>query len=314
MPSIVRDVLTLFHSLVAIAVIALFLPAAVAFPPERLDLPGVENAYRLGRRLYSGGEPHGEPAFAALKALGIKTVISVDGATPDAETARKYGIRYVHLPVGYDGIPREQAVRIIKVARTLSGPVFVHCHHGKHRGPAAVAICGLANEAWTKEQAVSWLERAGTAPDYRGLYEAARGFTPPTAAELDRAGGEFPERAKVPAFVEIMVRVDGRWDRLKAIQKADLKPPAGHPDLDPPHEALQLTELFREASRLSEVRARGEEFARGLEVAERQAQSLRQALRNLAERPEEASRRVAEDAFVAVSQGCTGCHARHRDN
>jgi len=249
-----------------------------------------------------------------LKSLGIKTAISVDGATPDAETARRYGIRYVHLPVGYDGIPREQAVRIIKAARTLPGPVFVHCHHGKHRGPAAVAICGLANEAWTKEQAVSWLERAGTAPDYRGLYEAARGFAPPTAAELERAGGEFPERAKVPAFVEMMVRVDGHWDRLKAIQKAEFKPPTDHPDLDPPHEALQLTELFREASRLSEVRARGEVFARSLEAAEGQAESLRQALRNLAERPGEPARRVAEAAFLALSKGCAGCHARHRDN
>jgi protein tyrosine phosphatase (PTP) superfamily phosphohydrolase (DUF442 family) len=297
-----------------LAVNALLFPAALVSPPERLDLPGVENAYRLGPRLYSGGEPRGEEAFAALKALGIKTAISVDGATPDAETARKYGIRYVHLPVGYDGIPREQAVRIIKAARTLPGPVFVHCHHGKHRGPAAVAVCGLANEGWTKEQAVSWLERAGTAPDYRGLYGTARGFAPPTADELERVGGEFPERAKVPAFVEMMVRVDGHWDRLKAIQEADLRSPADHPDLDPPHEALQLTELFREASRLSEVRARGEVFARSLEAAERQAESLRQALRKFAEQPGEPSRRAAEAAFAAVSRACTGCHSRHRDN
>jgi protein tyrosine phosphatase (PTP) superfamily phosphohydrolase (DUF442 family) len=297
-----------------LAVNVLLFPAAPVSPPERLDLPGVENAYRLGPRLYSGGEPRGEEAFAALKALGIKTAISVDGATPDAETARKYGIRYVHLPVGYDGIPREQAVRIIKAVRTLPGPVFVHCHHGKHRGPAAVAVCGLANEGWTEEQAVSWLERAGTAPDYRGLYGAARGFAPPTADELERAGDAFSERAKVPAFVEMMVRVDGHWDRLKAIQKADLKPPADHPDVDPAHEAFQLTELFREASRLSEVRARGEVFARSLETAERQAESLRQALRKFAEQPGERSRRAAEAAFAAVSRACTGCHARHRDN
>jgi protein tyrosine phosphatase (PTP) superfamily phosphohydrolase (DUF442 family) len=314
MPRIVPSGLTHFNPPVAIAVIALFLPIAHASPPERLDLPGVENAYRLGPRLYSGGDPRGEQAFAALKALGIKTAISVDGAAPDAQTARKFGIRYVHLPVGYDGIPREQAVRIIKAARTLPGPVFIHCHHGKHRGPAAVAICGLANAGWMKEQAVSWLERAGTAPDYRGLYEAARGFAPLTAVELERAEGEFPERAKVPALVEMMVRVDGHWDRLKAIQKAEFKPPSDHPDLDPPHEALQLIELFREASRLSEVRARGEVFARSLGAAERQAESLRQAMRNLAERPGEPSRRAAEAAFLAVSRSCTGCHARHRDN
>jgi protein tyrosine phosphatase (PTP) superfamily phosphohydrolase (DUF442 family) len=289
-------------------------PAVAASPPQRLELPGVENAYRLSPRLYSGGEPRGEEAFAALKSLGIRTVISVDGATPDTETARRYGIRYVHLPVGYDGIPRDQAVRIVKAVRTLPDPVFVHCHHGKHRGPAAVAVCGLAAERWTREEAVSWLERAGTAPECRGLYETAREFTPPTAAELEQAGTEFPERAKVPAFVEMMVRVDGHWDRMKAAQRAGFKSPADQPDIDPPHEALQLTELFREASRLAEVRDRGEDFARKLEAAESQAASLRHALRTLVERPDEPSRRAAEAAFLAVSKGCTGCHARYRDN
>jgi hypothetical protein len=115
-------------------------------------------------------------------------------------------------------------------------------------------------------------------------------------------------------IVPEVVRVDGHWNRLTAIQKAEFKTPADHPDLDPPHEALQLTELFREASRLSEVRARGEVFARSLEAAERQAESLRQALRNLAERPGEPAPRAAEAAFVAASQGCTACHARDRDN
>jgi hypothetical protein len=64
----------------------------------------------------------------------------------------------------------------------------------------------------------------------------------------------------------------------------------------------------------SEVRARGAVFARSREAAGSQATSLRQALRNLAERPGEPSRRVAEAAVVAGSKGCTGCHARRRNN
>ena len=170
------------------------LPAA----PERLDIRGVENAYRLSPRLYSGGDPHGAEALAALKGLGIRTLISVDGAAPDVEAARKLGLRYVHLPIGYDGVPREQAVKLVKAMKTLPGPVYVHCHHGKHRGPAAAAVCGLATEGWTEEQALAWLERAGTSPDYRGLYASAREFVPPTAEELGRAGDELPERAAGP--------------------------------------------------------------------------------------------------------------------
>src|SRR5262249_46034776 len=147
-----------------------------------------------------------------------------------------------------------------------------------------------------------------------GLFETARQFTPPTAAELERAGTDFPERAKVPAFVETMVRVDQHWDRLKAVQRAGLKAPPEHPDVDPPHEALLLTELFREASRLAEARAKGEDFVRKLDAAEKQAATLGRALRGFAERPEEASRRASEGAFLGLSKGCTGCHARYRDN
>ena len=196
--------------------------------PERLVIPGVENAYRLSPRLYSGGDPHGAEALAALKELGIRTLISVDGATPDVEAARKLGLRYVHLPIGYDGVPREQAVKLVKAMKTLPGPVYVHCHHGKHRGPAAAAVCGLATEGWTEEQALAWMERAGTSPDYRGLYTSAREFVRPSAEELERAGTELPERAKVPALAELMVQVDERWDHLKAVQKSGFKvPPTG---------------------------------------------------------------------------------------
>src|SRR4051812_43585744 len=52
-------------------------PAAL---PERLKVVGIENVYRLSPRLYSGGQPEGRAGFSALKRLGIRTLISVDGA------------------------------------------------------------------------------------------------------------------------------------------------------------------------------------------------------------------------------------------
>jgi len=57
--------------------------------PQPIEIQGIENTFRLSPRLYSGGDPHGAEALAALKKLGVRTIISVDGATPDVETARK---------------------------------------------------------------------------------------------------------------------------------------------------------------------------------------------------------------------------------
>jgi protein tyrosine phosphatase (PTP) superfamily phosphohydrolase (DUF442 family) len=282
--------------------------------PQKLEIRGIENTFRLSPRLYSGGDPHGADALAALKSLGIRTIISVDGATPDVETARKLGIRYVHLPIGYDGVPREQAVRLVKAIRTLPGPVYVHCHHGKHRGPAAAAVCGIATEGWSKDEALAWMKEAGTSPDYRGLFASTREFIPPTAEELERAGKELPERAEVPALVEMMVQVDERWDRMKAVQKAGFKAPADQPDLDPPHEALQLAELFRELVRLRETKERGKVFLAEAEAAERHATSLEASLRSFAKGPTDEARKSVESAFTTVGKGCTACHASHRDN
>jgi protein tyrosine phosphatase (PTP) superfamily phosphohydrolase (DUF442 family) len=281
---------------------------------ERVEIRGIENTFRLSPRLYSGGDPHGVEALSALKELGVRTIITVDGATPDVVAARKLGLRYVHLPIGYDGIPREQAVKLVQALKTLPGPFYVHCHHGKHRGPAAAAVCGIATEGWSNDEAVAWLQKAGTAHEYRGLYTSVRQFVPPSAIELRQAGGDLPERTRPAALVETMVQVDERWDRLKAMQKAGFKASAEQPDLDPPHEALQLVELFRELLRLQEAKARGEAFIAAAKAAERHATRLETALRAFAKAPVAEAERRAESSFQAVAKSCTACHARHRDN
>ena len=43
-------------------------------------LTAVENAFQVGPRLWSGGEPVGDPSFATLASRGVRTLVSVDGA------------------------------------------------------------------------------------------------------------------------------------------------------------------------------------------------------------------------------------------
>src|SRR5262245_18303188 len=196
--------------------------------PVKVEAAGLPNVYRITDQLYSGGTPGGDAGFAALKKLGVKTVISVDGARPDVERARKHGLRYVHLPIGYDRVTQDQALRLARAARDLAGPVYIHCHHGEHRSPAAAAVVLLCLDGQCPvEAAVRVMKQAGTDPHYRGLYASPAALRRPTKADLDRAPADFPEVAKVTALATLMVGIEQRWDHLKLVRAAGWKAPKG---------------------------------------------------------------------------------------
>jgi protein tyrosine phosphatase (PTP) superfamily phosphohydrolase (DUF442 family) len=160
-------------------------PSEQRSQPDRIDAPGIENVFQLSPRLLRGGQPQGEMGFEPLKRLGDRTVIRVDGSQPDVDTARRYGLRYFHLPVGYDGIPFYEVIRLVAAVRDLPGPVFVHCHYGEHRGPAGAAVCVVATEGWDQAQARSWLERAGTA-ELQGTLRHGRRLHAPFGTRTER--------------------------------------------------------------------------------------------------------------------------------
>lgn len=309
----VRVVSSLLATLMVTSIIAVETPDGPS-EPEPVEGRGIANLFRLGPALYSGSQPEGAAGFETLKRLGVRTIVSVDGTKPDLETARALGMRYVHLPIGYDGVPRTEQIRLVKLMGEFPGPVFVHCHHGQHRGPAAAAICGLGVGGWTPEQARSWLETAGTDAKYKGLYASVAGFQAPTAEELARVDpADLPEQARVSALVDAMVEVDRLWDHLKAIEKADFRTPDDQPDLDPAHEALMLAEQFREALRLEEAQERGAEFTRLLSESERDASAFEQSLAAHRDAPTSKNREGASAAFSRMGRACTTCHSQFRD-
>jgi protein tyrosine phosphatase (PTP) superfamily phosphohydrolase (DUF442 family) len=292
-------------------------PAATADsprrPPAKLELPGLHNVYRLTPGLYSGGGPEGDEGFRSLQRLGVKTVVSVDGARPDVARARRHGLRYVHLPVGYDGIPGPQVLRLARAARDLPGPVYVHCHHGKHRGPAAAAVIHLClDDRCSVETALEELRRAVTDPRYSGLYAAVRQLRRPTKAELDGVPADFPSVAEVAALAQVMVQVDERWGHLQQVRAAGWKVLPDHPDVDPPHEALQLAQQFREAARLPQVKARPAEFRRWLAEAEAGLSAFEGVLRQV-KGAGTVDAVAAEAAFRRASADCVRCHGKYRD-
>jgi len=279
---------------------------APSFAPT-LQAAGLHNAFRVTDRIYSGSQPEKDGAFAELARLGVKTIISVDGAKPDVETARKYGLRYVHLPFGYDGPSAERTAQLAQAASTISGPIFIHCHHGKHRGPAAVGILCVTSEGWTPDRAEAWLRQAGTAADYPGLYRSVREFRPIAAAQLSRLG-PLPELWKSEAIVDAMVAIDALFDSLLAMGKAGWKTPPGHAALSPAHEATLLWEHLRELARTDDTAKRPDDYRTKLADSERAADTLRTALRTPVP-----DRAAIDAAFHQSSQSCAACHKTFRN-
>ena len=274
------------------------LPPALRLTAGEPDRSLVEHYHRIDDRIASGGEPRGAEAFRALAALGVRTIVSVDGARPQVEAARAAGLRTVHLPIGYDGIPEGTVAALTRLAEETDGPIFVHCHHGKHRGPAAAAVLGLSIGVLDRAEGVAWLTRAGTGHDYSGLWSAVERFTP---VDPSRAI-PLVEVAEVTGLVDAMARIDRAKDHLRVLADHGWAVPPTHPDLVVAREIAAIREGFTESLRFVESDAPAD-LLEGLREAERQARAL-----EAAESDGERAQKLAE-----LLRGCRPCHAEYRD-
>jgi hypothetical protein len=273
--------------------------------PQRLtdDLAGLHNVLQVSEGILSGSEPHGAEGFCCLATLGVKTIVSVDGARPRAEEARKNGIRYVHIPIGYDGIAEPARLALARVAREAEGPVYFHCHHGRHRGPAAAAVACLAAGKASGTDALKILELAGTGQEYAGLWRDVQAYVPPPA---NAVLPELVEVAQVESLASAMAAVGRHWDHLQACREANWRTPDNHPDLVPTQEALLLREMLHEAGRAIPGDKFDERFRQWLDEAETLASEIEADVK-------QSRRGEIENRTQLLDQACKRCHRTYRD-
>ena len=278
-----------------------------AADPHPVQIPGVTNAFCATGQILSGSEPRGERTFAALRRMDVAVVVSVDGKKPDIHAAKRQGLRYVHLPVGYDGISPERKAQLAQATRLLEKgeKIFLHCHHGKHRGPAAVAILGRATAAWSAEEAEEWLETAGTAKEYEGLFRAVSDWKPIEEWKVAEAS-DLPAITETPGVVASMVAMDQHLDALKAIRKEGWQSPHDASNVSAAQMATLLWESFRETARLPETPERPDNYRKMLEEGEAAAKSLRTAIQS--GKPSRMN-----EALALVRRSCVSCHKRYRN-
>jgi len=274
--------------------------------PSSLKVEGLRNAFRVTDRLFCGGHPEGEGGFAELARLGVKTVVSVDGNKPDLITAHKYGLRYIHLPFGYGEIPRQRIIELVSLAKAEVGPIYVHCHNGRYRAPAAVAVMRESMGGWSVEEAEAWLKRAGKGNVYEGLGLSVKEFKQPTVGELV-AVGELPEVGKTTAEVDAMVAIDSGLEILLADQKV-----AGQRVSGPRAEAVEATRLileqFRELRESGATAHRPPKYQELGVAAEKVAEALRSQLMETKLEP-----RLLAVTLNQLGESCSACHQTFRN-
>lgn len=273
--------------------------------------PGLKNLVAYHPGFVSGSAPDGVEGFDTLEALGVRTIVSVDGAAPEVELARARGMRYIHLPVGYDGFGDE---RRLQMARAVldgleQGAVYIHCHHGMHRSAGAAAAVTVGAGWASPDQAIERMRVSGTSPRYRGLYRCAARSIPIDAATIAAVDPDLPEVDRPDDFVEMMIEMDLALEHLGLISEAEWRTPDSHPDLVPAAEAGRLADLLRMASEGSRAaRETDVDFAARLgrqsgQVAKLESLLLRSDLDPVA----------LDRSLAAVRRSCVACHIDHRD-
>lgn len=269
-----------------------------------------ENLIQLHPRVLSGAGPVAEDQFANLAARGVTTIISVDGAVPQVEAARRHGLRYIHLPVGYDRIDDGRAVALAQAVHANQGVIYFHCHHGKHRGPAAASIACVGNGYLSVPQAMAVLAKAGTGKQYVGLHHAVADATPIAQPELQSIQANFVEVAQVSSLTSRMSEISVLADRLHASLSQN-----GQPDRQElSHDALILKEHFREVSRSANTDDSAgwldkKQFREWIEQSAKTAEEIE----HLWLQESDVAQTQLSKATKRLMQQCNTCHQTYRN-
>ena len=122
----------------------------------------VKNFGKVNDNYFRGSQPT-KPQVAALKAMGVKTIIDLrkDLLPEERQWATEQGLNYFNIPLKANtAATKEQTEFFLRLVNDpANGPVFVHCKGGKHRTGAMTAIYRITHDNWTAEQAFDEMKK-----------------------------------------------------------------------------------------------------------------------------------------------------------
>jgi len=135
------------------------IPAPLPQPGDTYKVVGYRDGIRFyvvqyNDRLYRGGDIRSQAGMEALKALGIKTIISVTPTDQERAWAKDYGMKYVEIPFGWFDMKKEHLDKFLAAADAGPAPIFVKCFGGDLRAGILAAHWRIHRENWPVQKAL----------------------------------------------------------------------------------------------------------------------------------------------------------------
>src|SRR5437899_1615552 len=149
------------RTLVASFAVVLALSAAGFSQTSPSSFPGIKisNFGKMDDRFYRGAQPK-RGDFAALKALGIHTVIDLTENSGEQADVEAVGMKYVNIPIVDKSYPTDENVAAF--LKTIddkdTGVFYVHCAGGRHRTGDMGALYRFTKYGWGFDQGYKEME------------------------------------------------------------------------------------------------------------------------------------------------------------
>ena len=145
---------------------------------ERLfGLPGLTVVGRVAPGILRGAQPEPE-GYATLKAMGVRTVISLRTNHGERKAVEAAGMRYIEIPIklwkNVDPAAVQKALSVM--TDPTNQPVFVNCSRGVDRTGMVVAVYRMEVDGWSEAEAEAEMEAFGFHEIWSQLKEYVRRY------------------------------------------------------------------------------------------------------------------------------------------
>jgi len=122
----------------------------------------IKNFGQMDERFFRGERPD-DGDYAALAALGVKTIIDLTDNSREYEqpAVERAGLRYINIPMVDKSYPSmDQINAFLKVVDDPeTGKFYVHCAGGRHRTGVVGAVYRFKKDNWNLDQALAEMDQ-----------------------------------------------------------------------------------------------------------------------------------------------------------